>query len=133
MADDGLLLNFEVGDTPSIGLTAGKYKGRWKERVNARKWDRIKAKRALNGKPVVQIPRREEIAPKPQPPVEPVRSQGEAGKTNRTTTSDSGPLKRKRKHSVASSANATPLFLEKLRPPFSQDTRRTLQQKRWKR
>ena len=52
MADDDLLLNFSVNDTPSISSVGGQYKGRWKERALSKKWDKIKARKALSGKPV---------------------------------------------------------------------------------
>ena len=49
MADDDMLLNFEVGDGPAANLVASQYKGRWKERALSKKWDRIQARRAFKG------------------------------------------------------------------------------------
>jgi hypothetical protein len=37
MADDGLLLNFEVGDMPGTNFVSTQYKGRWKERALSKK------------------------------------------------------------------------------------------------
>ena len=56
MADDDLLLNFEVGDTPGTNLVSTQYKGRWKERALSKKWDKIKARRVLNGPVKSTIP-----------------------------------------------------------------------------
>jgi len=50
--DDGLLLNIDTGArTPAAPSSARQYKGKWKERALNRKWDRIKATRAVNGHP----------------------------------------------------------------------------------
>jgi len=50
--DDGLLLNIDAGAATSAApSSARQYKGKWKERAMSRKWDRIKAKRVLNGLP----------------------------------------------------------------------------------
>jgi ATP-dependent RNA helicase DDX31/DBP7 len=103
MADDGLLLNFEVGKVAAVGLSSNQYKGRWKEKAKAKKWDRIKARRVLNGQPV-SIPAPREERPKQN-------TNGDEGKQTNTTDS-SHPLKRKRNH-PASSANATPVIPRK--------------------
>ena len=98
--DDGLLLNFEVGDA-AVRLSTAQYKGRWKERALSKKWDRIKAKRAIskgasNWQPSESHPpasQSEETPWKPQPT---------------SVESTKRPLKRKR--TAASSSNATPVM-----------------------
>ena len=110
MADDGLLLNFEAGDTPGTNLVSAQYKGRWKERALSKKWDRIKARRALNGF----------VRPATQPPTSSSTQVSEEKTTSSPTVhgskanesierAEERPLKRKRKHIVASSSNATPV------------------------
>lgn len=102
MADDGLLLNFSLGDAPGISVSSGQYKGRWKEKAKAKKWDRIKARRALNG----------QAATVPGPQEEPRRPQTNGVQSSNGQTVDSSrPLKRKRNH--ASAANAMPVVPRK--------------------
>src|ERR1700736_581244 len=104
MADDGLLLNFEVGGTPVVSVSAGEYKGRWKEKAKAKKWDRIKARKAQNGRSV--------SLPVPHEEPKEAGTNGVVVNGSRMNGSEATnsvrPLKRKRSH--ASSANATPVI-----------------------
>jgi ATP-dependent RNA helicase DDX31/DBP7 len=108
MEEDGLVLNIDTaGSAPVAPPSAGQYKGKWKERALNRKWDRIKAKRALNNRLPAQgklfspsTERMQEMAP---------QQQDKTTKTTEDTERSSGPsrpLKRKR---VASSSNTAPL------------------------
>src|SRR5277367_3803805 len=107
MADDGLLLNFEVGDTPGANFVSSQYKGRWKERALSKKWDKIKATRVLNGPVKSRMPTMiattEGLAVK--------ATNGVNGGPEKESIVKDGErsLKRKRKHAVASSSNATPV------------------------
>ena len=89
--DDGLLLNFEVSNTPGIAIPKKEYKGRWRERAASRKWDRIQASRALQN----------------DTSVEPASSVSALTQAPPAPAPSERPLKRKR--SQASSANATPV------------------------
>src|SRR5271170_370638 len=104
MADDDLLLNFEVGDTPGTNLVSTQYKGRWKERALSKKWDKIKARRVFNG-PV------KSTTPTTIPPTAVKTTNGVNGGLEKESTGTEGKrsLKRKRKQAVASSSNATPM------------------------
>src|SRR5271170_2678708 len=104
MADDDLLLNFEVGDTPGTNLVSTQYKGRWKERALSKKWDKIKARRVFNG-PV------KSTTPTTIPPTAVKTTNGVNGGLEKESTGTEGKrsLKRKRKQAVASSSNATPV------------------------
>jgi ATP-dependent RNA helicase DDX31/DBP7 len=114
MADDGLLLNFSVGDGPAI-VTKGQYKGKWKERALSKKWDKFKAQRALSGRPVPPIRRPEEPSQhQPQPHGAQHTSAAQTNGNTNTSNPDSRPLKRKRNHTVASSSNATPVAPRKV-------------------
>jgi len=110
MADDGLLLNFSVSDTPSVPVSAGQYKGRWKERALSKKWDKIKARRAFNGKPVAAPV---SVRPSNAAPKETTTAELNTTKETREHRMDDGAgytrgVKRKRGH--ASSANALPVI-----------------------
>src|SRR5438552_3046072 len=122
MADDGLLLNFSVEDTSAISTpSAGQYKGRWKERALSKKWDKIKATRALKGT-TVSVAAKSQTAGAAISASEPDASNrtngtsgtnGTAGnkEVQRTEGKDGGHsrgVKRKRGH--ASAANATPVI-----------------------
>ena len=98
--DDGLLLNFEVGDA-AVRPSSTQYKGRWKERALSKKWDRIKAKKAIskgsaNWQPSESRPpaSQSEKTPRKEQPI--------------SAENAERPLKRKR--TVASSSNATPVI-----------------------
>ena len=97
--DDGLLLNFEVGDA-AVPLSSAQYKGRWKERALSKKWDRIKANRAISKGAANWQP--SESRP-------PVTHSEETPRKEQPTSVEwtERPLKRRR--TVASSSNATPV------------------------
>jgi ATP-dependent RNA helicase DDX31/DBP7 len=97
MADDDLVLNFEVGDTPGANLVSTQYKGRWKERALSKKWDKIKARRVLAKSTIpTTIPTIQVSVVK--------TTNGVTGGVEKDKT-----LKRKRKQAVASSSNAMPV------------------------
>src|SRR5271154_4998338 len=104
--DDGLLLNFEVGEsTTGNVISSTKYKGRWKERALSKKWDRIKARRPFNETTTWK---------RPENPVQQTSNGDSANKESKVietnTVLPSRPLKRKRKDTLASSSNATPVI-----------------------
>src|SRR5271156_2874267 len=114
MADDGLLFNFEAGNVPIVKASSGQYKGRWKARALNKKWDRFKAQKVVNGDisnistPALPPPSQ------PTPPPRPTIDQGYTSKVQTESTENidtvpSRPLKRKRKSTSTTSANATPV------------------------
>ena len=106
MDDDGLLVNFDAGDTATVRVSSAQYKGKWKERALSKKWDSIKLRRALGQGPQRPGATGQSLVNKPVQPVQgEVRNKPEH---NSVQESISRPLKRKR--TVASSANATPLM-----------------------
>src|SRR5579862_2922285 len=119
MADDGLLLNFSVEDTSAISTpSAGHYKGRWKERALSKKWDKIKAARALKGTTVTVAAKSQTAGPaisasKPNASNTTNGTNGTAGneEVQRTESKDGGYSRGvKRKMGHASAANATPVI-----------------------
>src|SRR5271170_2607599 len=100
MTDDDLLLNFEVGDTAGTNLVSKQYKGRWKEKALSKKWDKIKARRVLNG------PVKSTLLPTiPTTEVSVVKTTNGVNAAQRKEmigTAERRSLKRKRKHAVAS-------------------------------
>lgn len=109
MADDGMLLNFEVGDVPAANLVASQYKGRWKERALSKKWDRIQARRVFKGPAKTSISSKTSTSAD-APAKSTVTPTVNGRKETETTENDGGrSLKRKRKQGVASSSNATPM------------------------
>lgn len=120
MADDGLLLNFSVEDTSAITTSsAGQYKGRWKERALSKKWDKIKATRALKGSSVFVSAKSQSAGAAISSASEPNGING-ANETNgtvgnkdvqRTEGKDEVHSRgMKRKRGQASAANATPVI-----------------------
>lgn len=101
MADDDLLLNLSVGEAAAVNVSSTRYKGRWKERALSKKWDRFKARKAMNGENFARKAN-EEVPSSLNSALQIVRESNIA-------PSESRPLKRKRQGNVASSANAVPL------------------------
>jgi ATP-dependent RNA helicase DDX31/DBP7 len=103
MADDGLLLNFSVNDATAVHVSSVQYKGKWKERALSKKWDRIKAQRALKGPPS-----RPSVLLRSEPAmIQTPSSQVETGNVPTSLSAESHPLKRKRKHTVAVSSSTS--------------------------
>jgi len=111
MADDGLLVNFEAGNLQIISPSWGQYKGRWKARALNKKWDRFRAQKAVNGVSFVPATAG---ASQPARPASTTIDEGRTGQVQPETTENienvsSRPLKRKRKSTSTTSANATPV------------------------
>src|SRR5436305_13762163 len=101
--DDGLYLNFELGESTTTGKNVSlstKYKGRWKESALSKKWDRIKAQKQFNNAATLK---------RPENPPQNTSNNNDEVQSRRekvvesTNSLPSRPLKRKRRDTIASS------------------------------